>query len=98
MSRLLSRKNILAVLAVCAVFAMSSSALADYKPGTYSAEAQGIESMVKVTMTFNETSITDVVVDSSNETPGIGQAAAEDLAKLIKDAMGEAVKRQYIDI
>ena len=92
MSKSSLRRSFLRLLAVgaavSAVLYTSSSALADYKPGTYSAEAQGIESMVKVTMTFDEASIVDVVVDSSNETPGIGQAAAEDLAKLIKDAQG----------
>lgn len=49
-----------------------------YTPGTYSAQAQGMGT-VTVTMTFSETAITDVVLDMPNETPSIGQAAAEEL-------------------
>lgn len=55
-----------------------------YTPGTYSATAQGMGE-VKVTMTFDENSITDVVLDLANETDSIGQAAGEDLkAALLK--------------
>ncbi len=43
-----------------------------FTPGTYSASARGIDSDVKVTMTFDETSITDVQIDVSGETPDIG--------------------------
>ncbi|MDO5378577.1 MAG: FAD-binding protein [Clostridia bacterium] len=49
-----------------------------YTPGTYSAQAQGMDT-VTVTMTFSESAITDVVLDMPGETPSIGQAAAEDL-------------------
>lgn len=49
-----------------------------YTPGTYSAQAQGMGT-VTVTMTFSESAITDVVLDMPNETPSIGQAAAENL-------------------
>ncbi len=51
-----------------------------YKPGTYSAKAAGIGD-VTVTMTFDENKITNVVLDVANETPSIGQAAAETLKK-----------------
>lgn len=47
-----------------------------YKPGTYSAKASGIGDVV-VTMTFDTNKITDVVLDVSQETPNIGQAAAK---------------------
>jgi uncharacterized protein with FMN-binding domain len=57
-----------------------------YTPGTYSAGADGISSKVTVTMTFDETSITDVKVDASGETASIGGAAAEDLQKAILDS------------
>lgn len=40
---------------------------------------------VTVTMTFDETSITDVVFDLSNETPEIGQAAGDALRQAILD-------------
>ena len=56
---------------------------ATYIPGTYSAEAEGINSMVKVTMTFDETSITDVVIDASGETPNLGGEAAVQLRDVI---------------
>ena len=55
-----------------------------YTPGTYSAKAQGIGDVI-VTMTFDETSIIDVVLDVSNETPDIGQAAAETLKAMLMD-------------
>ena len=43
-----------------------------YTPGTYSATAKGISSDVSVTMTFSEDAITDVQIDVSGETKGIG--------------------------
>ncbi len=43
-----------------------------YTPGTYSASAKGISSDVTVTMTFSEDAITDVQIDVSGETKGIG--------------------------
>ncbi len=43
-----------------------------YTPGTYSATAKGIGSDVTVTMTFDANSITDVAIDVSGETKGIG--------------------------
>ena len=43
-----------------------------YTPGTYSATAKGISSDVSVTMTFSEDAITDVQIDVSGETAGIG--------------------------
>lgn len=49
-----------------------------YIPGTYSAEALGMGTVV-VTMTFDENSITDVQLDVSHETDTIGQAAAQTL-------------------
>lgn len=61
----------------------------NYIPGTYSATAKGMGD-VTVTMTFDETSITEVVLDVSNETPGIGQAAVEDLKKqLLENQVAE---------
>ena len=48
---------------------------ATYTPGTYEASAYGI-GKVTVTVTFDETSITAIEIDASNETESIGQAAA----------------------
>lgn len=57
-----------------------------FTPGTYTASAAGKNGPVTVTMTFDETRITDVVVDASGETAGLGDAAAEKLADMIKAA------------
>ena len=57
-----------------------------YTPGTYSASAMGIAGDVTVTMTFDATSITDVQIDVSKETPEIGGKIGEDMAKAILDA------------
>ena len=70
--------------AVAAAAASGSTLVADlYRPGTYSAKAPGIGGDVIVTMTFGKNKITDVVIDAGKETPGIGQAAAPMLKKLI---------------
>lgn len=58
----------------------SKAAGTTYIPGTYTATANGM-GLVTVTMTFDETSITDVQLDVSNETDTIGQAAAEELVQ-----------------
>ena len=62
-----------------------------YTPGTYSASAKGIASDVTVTMTFDETSITDVVIDVAGETPDIGGAIGENMAQAILDAQSADV-------
>ena len=54
-----------------------------YKAGTYSAKAAGIGGDVIVTMTFDANKITDVVIDASKETPGIGQKSAVELKKAL---------------
>ena len=62
-----------------------------YTPGTYEASARGIASDVKVTMTFDETSITDVVIDVSGETPDIGGAIGDQMAQAILTAQSANV-------
>ena len=59
-----------------------------YTPGTYSASAKGIGSDVTVTMTFDANSITDVAIDVSGETPGIGDAIGEQMQDAILAAQG----------
>ena len=54
-----------------------------YTPGTYSATAKGIASDVTVTMTFDETSITDVQIDVSGETPDIGGKIGDEMSQKI---------------
>lgn len=68
--------------------AASAAAQGGYTAGTYTAKAQGISSEVTVTMTFDENSITNVVVDASGETENIGAAQAENLANAIMEAQG----------
>lgn len=97
--RNLSRRDFLkgsaaGALSVAAAGILGAVVLAEekgtYKPGTYSAEAQGIGT-VKVTMTFDAESITDVQVDVSEETPNIGGMYGEDLARMIMDAQGSEI-------
>ena len=59
--------------------AAASGAAGTYIPGTYEGTAEGISSTVKVTMTFSDSAVTDVVVDTSGETASIGAAAADEL-------------------
>ena len=54
-----------------------------YKPGTYTSSAKGIGSDVSVTMTFDEYSITDCVIDVSGETPDIGGKIGDQIADAI---------------
>ena len=64
----------------------SGAAEAIYTPGTYTASAKGIASDVTVTMTFDETKITDVKIDVSGETPDIGGKIGPDLEQAILSA------------
>ena len=59
--------------------ASTSGAAGQYSPGTYEGTAEGISSTVKVTMTFSDSAVTDVVVDTSGETASFGAAAADEL-------------------
>ncbi|MCR5137536.1 MAG: FMN-binding protein, partial [Oscillospiraceae bacterium] len=63
---------------------------AGYIPGTYEAEANGM-GKVKVSVTVDETSITDVVLDTSGETPEIGGAATEKLTEQVLAAQGAEI-------
>ena len=66
--------------------AASSGAAGTYTPGTYTGTAEGISSTVKVTMTFSDSAVTDVVVDTSGETASYGAAAAEELKNQLLNA------------
>ena len=61
-----------------------------YIPGTYSSKATGMGEVI-VTMTFDDNSITDVVLDLSNETPSIGQAAADQLKEALMTAQSAEI-------
>ncbi len=62
-----------------------------FTPGTYEASARGIGSDVKVTMTFDETMITDVQIDVSGETPDIGGKVGDQMAQAILSAQSADV-------
>ena len=90
----ISRKGFIKIAAAAAMSGVTAGALAAcnaasgsasastaglYTPGTYEGTAEGISSTVKVTMTFSDSAVTDVVVDTSGETASIGAAAADEL-------------------
>ena len=81
-------------LAACKNAASSSAAASGgealYTPGTYTGTATGIGE-VKVTMTFSETAITEVVVDTSNETESIGGVAAPTLQEALMAAQSAEI-------
>lgn len=52
--------------------ASTSGAAGLYTPGTYEGTAEGISSTVKVTMTFSDSAVTDVVVDTDILIVGAG--------------------------
>ena len=64
----------------------ASGAAGTYIPGTYEGTAEGISSTVKVTMTFSDSAVTDVVVDTSGETASYGAAAADQLREQLMAA------------
>ena len=64
----------------------ASGAAGQYIPGTYEGTAEGISSTVKVTMTFSDSAVTDVVVDTSGETASFGAAAADELREQLMAA------------
>ena len=80
-------------LAACNAASSSASTAASgsapaggYIPGTYEGTAEGISSTVKVTMTFSDSAVTDVVVNTSGETASFGAAAADELRQQLLDA------------
>ena len=97
----ISRKGFLKIAAAAAMSGVTAGALAacnsassstasgaagQYIPGTYEGTAEGISSTVKVTMTFSDSAVTDVVVDSSGETASFGAAAADELREQLMAA------------
>lgn len=75
-----------AAMGVTGANAAKAESAAIYAPGTYTHTAKGYESDVTVTMTFSETAITEVVIDGSGETAGIGTAVAEEMQQKIVEA------------
>ena len=60
-----------------------ASSEASFTAGTYTASAKGIMSDVTVTMTFDDTSITEVKIDASGETPDIGGVIVDGMIEKI---------------
>ena len=98
MSKEISRKSFLqgaAAAAVSTAFmgvtgisaAKVKAASASYTPGTYTATATGM-GKVTMTATFSEDAITDIVLDVAEETPEIGQAAADQIISQLLEAQG----------
>ena len=86
-------KGALASAAVAAIHTLPARAeeAASYTPGTYTATAPGLLSDVTVTMTFVESSITEVIIDASGETVDIGGAAADTLVEQLLSAQGAEI-------
>ena len=80
------KKALCAAIALALLTGLLPAALAEYTPGTYSAEAMGHEQGLMVTITVDDSSITDVQLDLSHETPEIGGAAADALTEQILKA------------
>lgn len=82
--------SLVLALAVC-LAAVGYAEGAAYVPGTYSASSAGFHSDVTVTVTVDETSITEVTLDVSGETEGIGAAAGDALASQILEAQSAEI-------
>ncbi len=62
-----------------------------YTPGTYTASSQGMDGDVTVTATFDESSLTNLDVDVSGETAGIGAEIGDEMTQKFLDAQSSAV-------
>ena len=85
------KKGILAALALSLALPACALGEAGYTAGTYSAEAQGMESAVKVTVTVSDSAITDLTIDVSGETAGLGTEVGEPLKAAILEAQSADV-------
>ena len=87
MKRILSVVLCFMLLATC----LSAVAEASFTPGSYSGTAAGMGGDVTVTISVDDTTITDVVITGDGETPGIGTMAIEQLPQAIIDAQSAEV-------
>ena len=80
------------VLSLClALLAVPALAEGTYTPGTYTASATGHEEGVTVTVTVDESSITEVSIDVSNETPALRGMAGQALTERDREGRGAEV-------
>ena len=68
----------------------AASGASVYTAGTYTATAKGMND-VTVTMTFSETAITEVKVDTANETLELAVNSAEDFQTMLMDAQSAEI-------
>lgn len=77
-------KKLVVSFAAAAAFAFLAAGCSGVKAGTYSASEKGFGGEVTVSLTLDASGkITDAVIAAPNETPNIGGAAAEKLARSI---------------
>lgn len=87
------KKTLLLSIALLPVLVSSTlAAEVTYVPGTYSATEAGFGGDITVEMTFDETSITDVVITGDMETDGVGSMAVEQLPEVILDAQSADIE------
>lgn len=85
------RRSVVLMLALVVLVASVSGCTNDdngqqsYTAGTYEAVVRGHQGDMKVSVTFSEDAITDIVIDEQNESIGIGSIALERLPGLIKE-------------
>ena len=82
---------LLTVLMAATALSGCTSTSGKYKPGTYTASAQGYGGDVKVTVTVDADKITAVTIDGPDETPAIGGEAIKTLTDAIKSANSDKV-------
>lgn len=89
----ISRRTFVAGTAAGVALTASGIAVADevaYTPGTYTAQAEGV-GIVTVTMTFDETGITEVLMNGDGETPAIGGIAVSAMPDVLMEAQSAQV-------
>ncbi len=95
----LSRRSLVQAAGVAtsaaALVSAASVARADeaqaYKPGTYTAAAYGMAGYVRVKVTFDETSITDIQIDDENQTVGVCEEVYATIPAAILEAQSLGV-------
>lgn len=82
---------------LCALLMLNTAACSKsnetklYEPGTYTAVSKGFGGDINLTLTVDESSITDVEIIGDHETANIGSKAVEEMKQQILDAQGDEV-------
>ena len=85
------RKSLAVSLTAVMALGVFASPVFAMEDGTYTGAAQGMASNVTVELTVADGAITDVAVDVSGETEGIGAAIGEDVTAQILEAQGSGI-------